>query len=120
MADADIPLVRYGDFADTVSRYLDEVKKLADTKREAAEAQAGKTVYGMKCRSCHGANGEGNPAIAKALKTEIKPLMDPEVQSMSEADIKKIIMEGKGKMKPVAVSGADLDNVAAYVKSLKK
>src|SRR4029077_17240733 len=29
MADADIPLVRYGDFADTVSRYLDEVKKLA-------------------------------------------------------------------------------------------
>jgi N-acetylated-alpha-linked acidic dipeptidase len=40
MADADIPLVRYGDFADTVSRYLDEVKKLADTKREAAEAQA--------------------------------------------------------------------------------
>ena|SRR5579859_1440466 len=86
----------------------------------AADAEAGKTVYGMKCRSCHGANGEGNPAIAKALKTEIKPLMDPEVQSMSEADIKKIIMEGKGKMKPVAVSGADLDNVAAYVKSLKK
>jgi hypothetical protein len=29
-------------------------------------------------------------------------------------------MEGKGKMKPVAVMGADLDNVAAYVKSLKK
>jgi len=86
----------------------------------AADAEAGKAVYGMKCRSCHGANGEGNPAIAKALKTEIKPLMDPEVQSMSEADIKKIIMEGKGKMKPVAVSGADLDNVVAYVKSLKK
>jgi len=31
---------RYGDFADTVSRYLDQVKKLADTKREAAETQA--------------------------------------------------------------------------------
>ena len=40
MADADVPLERYGDFADTVSHYLDEVKKLADTKREAAEAQA--------------------------------------------------------------------------------
>ena len=40
MADADVPFERYGDFADTVSRYLDEVKKLADTKREAAEAQA--------------------------------------------------------------------------------
>jgi len=27
MADADVPFERYGDFADTVSRYLDEVKK---------------------------------------------------------------------------------------------
>jgi N-acetylated-alpha-linked acidic dipeptidase len=40
MADADVPLERYGDFADTVSHYLDQVKKLADTKREAAETQA--------------------------------------------------------------------------------
>jgi N-acetylated-alpha-linked acidic dipeptidase len=35
-----VPSQRYGDFADTVSRYLDQVKKLADTKREAAETQA--------------------------------------------------------------------------------
>jgi N-acetylated-alpha-linked acidic dipeptidase len=40
MADADVPLARYGDFAETVSRYLDQVKKLADTRREAAETQA--------------------------------------------------------------------------------
>jgi N-acetylated-alpha-linked acidic dipeptidase len=40
MADADVPLQRYNDFAETVSRYLDQVKKLADTKREAAETQA--------------------------------------------------------------------------------
>jgi len=40
MADADVPLARYNDFAETVSRYLDQVKKLADTKREAAETQA--------------------------------------------------------------------------------
>jgi N-acetylated-alpha-linked acidic dipeptidase len=40
MADADVPLTRQVDFADTVSRYLDEVKKLADTKRDAADAQA--------------------------------------------------------------------------------
>ncbi len=40
MADAEIPLARYNDFAETVSRYLDQVKRLANTKREAAEAQA--------------------------------------------------------------------------------
>jgi N-acetylated-alpha-linked acidic dipeptidase len=39
MADADVPLQRYGDFADTVSRFLDQVKRLADTKRQAAETQ---------------------------------------------------------------------------------
>jgi N-acetylated-alpha-linked acidic dipeptidase len=39
MADADVPLQRYGDFADTVSRYLDQVKRLADTRRQAAETQ---------------------------------------------------------------------------------
>ena len=40
LADADLPVQRYGDFADTVGRYLDEVKKLADTKRDEAAAQA--------------------------------------------------------------------------------
>ncbi len=40
MSEADAPLQRYGDFADTVSGYLDEVKKLADTKRQAQVAQA--------------------------------------------------------------------------------
>jgi N-acetylated-alpha-linked acidic dipeptidase len=40
MADADLPVERYSDFADTVSTYLDEVQKLADTKRDAAIAQA--------------------------------------------------------------------------------
>lgn len=86
----------------------------------AADAAAGKAVYAAKCKTCHGAEGQGNPGIAKALKVEIKPLTGPEVQGMSDADIKKVVTEGKGKMKPVAVSGADLDNVVAYVKSMKK
>jgi N-acetylated-alpha-linked acidic dipeptidase len=40
LADADLPVQRYGDFADTVSRYVDEVKKLADGRRDEAAAQA--------------------------------------------------------------------------------
>ncbi|HEY2752677.1 transferrin receptor-like dimerization domain-containing protein [Phenylobacterium sp.] len=40
LADADLPVQRYGDFADTVSGYVDEVKKLADGKRDEARAQA--------------------------------------------------------------------------------
>ena len=40
LADADLPVQRYGDFADTVSGYLEEVKKLADTTRDTARNQA--------------------------------------------------------------------------------
>jgi N-acetylated-alpha-linked acidic dipeptidase len=40
IADSEVPLQRYGDFAETVSRYLDQVKRLADSKREAAQTQA--------------------------------------------------------------------------------
>jgi len=88
---------------------------LCSTGAWAADAAAGKAIYGTKCRSCHGAEGEGNPSIAKMMKVELKPL------SSSTADVKKIVTEGQGKMKPVAgVSGADLDNVVAYVHSLKK
>ncbi|HEX4594926.1 MAG TPA: hypothetical protein VH157_11660 [Bryobacteraceae bacterium] len=37
------------------------------------------------------------------------------------ADIKKVATEGQGKMKLIAgLAGADLDNVVAYVQSLKK
>jgi hypothetical protein len=39
----------------------------------------------------------------------------------SDDEMKKIITEGKGKMRPVsAVMGAATDNVVAYVRSLKK
>jgi mono/diheme cytochrome c family protein len=81
----------------------------------AADAAAGKTVFATKCKSCHGADGEGNPAIAKAMKVELKPL------SATTADVKDVVTKGQGKMKPISsVTGADLDNVVAYVKSLKK
>lgn len=40
LADADLPVQRYGDLADTVARYVDEVKKLADAKRDEAAGRA--------------------------------------------------------------------------------
>jgi len=38
-ADADLPVQRAGDFAETVSRYLERVKKLDKDKRDAADIQ---------------------------------------------------------------------------------
>ncbi|MBV8361555.1 MAG: folate hydrolase, partial [Deltaproteobacteria bacterium] len=38
--DADVPVQRMGDFAETVSDYLEQVEKLADDERDQAETQA--------------------------------------------------------------------------------
>lgn len=82
----------------------------------AADAAAGKAVFEKSCKSCHGVDGTGNPAVAKMMKVEMKPL-----GSVSTAEVKETVTKGHGKMKPVAsVSGAALDDVAAYVATLKK
>ena len=87
----------------------------------AGDATAGKAVYDSKCKSCHGAMGEGNPVLAKAMKVEFQNLGSPEVQKMSDEDLKKIITDGAGKMRPVpSVTGKSLDDVVAYLRTLKK
>jgi mono/diheme cytochrome c family protein len=87
----------------------------------AADAKAGQASYDKACKSCHGADGTANPAIAKMMKVEIKDLKSADVQGMSDDDIKKVITDGKGKMKPVkTVTGSAVDDVVAYVHSLKK
>lgn len=87
----------------------------------AADAKAGAGVYDKSCKTCHGADGTPNPAIAKMMKVDIKDLKSPEVQAKSDADLKKVIAEGQGKMKPIAsVTGASQDDVVAYLRTLKK
>ena len=82
----------------------------------AADAAAGKAVFDTKCKSCHGADGAGNPAIAKMMKVDLKPL-----GSQTDTEIKGAVTMGTGKMKPVAgVVGGDVDNIVAYVHTLKK
>ncbi len=84
----------------------------------AGDAAKGKDVYAAKCKTCHGADGTPNAGMAKAMG--IKPMSDKAIQAKSDAELKKEVSEGFGKMKPIAgLAGADLDNVIAFVRTLK-
>ena len=94
---------------------------LATPALRAADVQAGKTAFTTSCKTCHGATGEGNPAIAKALKVTIPALGSKEVQGKSDEELKKVITAGTGKMKPVqGLSSRQVQDVIAFVRSLTK
>jgi mono/diheme cytochrome c family protein len=82
----------------------------------AASAKDGEGVFTAKCKNCHGADGSGNPAIAKMMNVTMKPLA-----AAADADVKTAVTAGTGKMKPVAgIAPGDLDNIIAYIHTLKK
>jgi len=85
----------------------------------AGDAQAGKAVYAQSCKACHGVDGAGNPAIAKALKVNLRALGSADVQSKSDADLKKDTTQGVGKMKPVKLTDAQATDVVSYLRTLK-
>ena len=72
----------------------------------------GAALYKSKCAMCHGANGEGKPA----MKTTQFP------KSLDDAAIVKIIEDGKGKMPGYKgkLSPDEISQVAKHVKSLAK
>jgi mono/diheme cytochrome c family protein len=87
----------------------------------AGNAKAGKAIYDRSCKNCHGAEGAGNPNVAKMMKVEMKPLSSAEIQGMSDAQIEEVIEKGKGKMPPVhSVSAAQAADVVAYIRTFKK
>lgn len=75
IADADRPLQRYGDFADTVGAYLDEVKKLEAGQRDAAAVQAKLLAAGAYRLADDPTRPRGDPApLAQSPTLDFGPL----------------------------------------------
>lgn len=85
------------------------------------DAKAGKAVYQKRCGTCHELSGAPKAAIAKMMKVEMRDLSVKTVQDKSDAELRKIVVEGTGKMKGVAgLSDKDMANLLAFVRSLAK
>jgi len=77
-------------------------------------AADGKAVYDAKCKGCHKADGSGMAAM------KMKPLGSADVQAKSDADLKKDITAGVGKMKAQSVTEPQAADLVAYIRTLKQ
>ena len=77
-------------------------------------------VYKSKCQMCHGAKGMADSPVGKTMK--IKPINDPSVKKMTEAQMIDAVRDGMGKMKPYkgSLSDAQIKDVVTYFRTFLK
>ena len=105
----------------------------------AADVAAGDAKFQALCASCHGATGKGDGPTGVALAAagqaaprdfsvgDFKLDTDDDGKAGSDTDLKNVISKGamayggSAMMAPVAsLSDADLDNLVAFIRSLKQ
>jgi cytochrome c6 len=86
----------------------------------AMHAQSAAATYKARCAGCHGADGKGNTAPAKALGAH--DFGSDAVTKMSDTDLITIVTAGKNKMPAYGKSLKDTEikDLVAYVRELGK
>jgi mono/diheme cytochrome c family protein len=85
-----------------------------------AKTSPGEEVFKSHCVVCHGADGTGNTTLGKQLKAS--DLHSAEVQKLSDAELKKIISDGKNNMPAFSdqVTAAEIDDLVKYIRTFGK
>ena len=105
----------------------------------AGDVAAGKVEFQKLCVSCHGESGKGDGPTGKALAAAGQPAprdfttgdfvldTDKDGKTGTDADLKNVITKGalvyggSAMMAPIqGLSDADLDNMIAFIRSLKQ
>jgi mono/diheme cytochrome c family protein len=87
--------------------------------QSAEQAAAGRRVYEARCQSCHMLTGEPVEVIERTFQVEMRDLSSEEVQAKEPEQLSKDILEGTGKMRPVAnLDSEAVANLIAYLRSL--
>jgi len=77
----------------------------------------GAAIFKTKCTPCHGSDGSGQTPIGKNLK--VRDLRSAEAQKLTDAEITKVLTDGKGKMPKSKLPADDIKAVIAFVRGLK-
>ena len=81
---------------------------------------SGEAIYKQKCQNCHGPDGMANSGIGKVMK--VKPVNDPEVKKLTEAEMIDLARNGMGKMQPYKdeLRGAQIKASVDYFRTFIK
>lgn len=92
------------------------------TAPSAGSATAGGRIYAARnCGACHGANGAGGTAIAQSQN--IRPLGSPAVKGQSDAELARVLTQGKspasaGAHKTKNLTPEEVRDLIAWIRSL--
>lgn len=86
----------------------------------AADMGSAKALFEKSCAGCHGADGKGNPGIAKVLGEKGLNITTKDTVRKSDEQLLKVIANGSGKMPASKLSKDEQKQVLGYVRSLAK
>ena len=101
----------------------DSAKSSSPVKTSPASVASGKKKYGQDCAMCHGKEGAGDGDLAEDMHLKLKDFREADaLKDLSDADIYKIINNGKGKMmgEEGRLKPDEIWDVVNFVRSLSK
>ena len=91
----------------------------APPDKPPADVEAGKNLYVKFCQKCHGPRGEGVPRMYQLVDAKIVHLGSKQAQAKSDAEIRKAMLDGVGKMEAVDdLTPQQAEKILAFVRTL--
>jgi mono/diheme cytochrome c family protein len=80
----------------------------------------GADTYKAKCQMCHGPSGMADTPAGKSMK--VKPITDPDVKKLTQAEMITATKNGMGKMQPFKdkLTEAQIKDSVAYFRTFLK